>query len=64
MRRTTMLATALLALLGAHITAPRNFTPIPVAHGCRPDDRCLSECESQHRQDCYAACSRLRPGCR
>jgi hypothetical protein len=64
MRRTTMLATTLLALFGAHITAPRNFTPIPVAHGCRPDDRCLRECESQHRQDCYGACSRARPGCR
>jgi len=64
MRETTMLVTTFLVLFGAHVTPPRNFTPIPIAHGCRPDDKCVKECEQQHQQDCFYKCSQGRPGCR
>jgi hypothetical protein len=50
-----------LALFGAHITAPRNFTPIPVANGtreCGYDQQCVkncggdASCERQCRINC------------
>ena len=46
--RQTIFATALLASFGAHITAPRNFTPIPVANGtreCGYDQQCVKNCQ-------------------
>lgn len=57
--RQTMLATALLALLGAHITPPENFTLIPVAHGtreCGVDKQCLKNCQGDSRceRQCYS----------
>jgi hypothetical protein len=45
--RQTIFATALLALLGAHLTPPGNFTPIPVANGtreCGYDQQCVKNC--------------------
>ena len=61
--RQTMLVTALLALFGAHIAPPRNFTPIPIAHGCRPTSECLKRCADERHGDytgCYDACDRCK----
>lgn len=61
--RQTLLMTALLALFGAHIVPPHNFTPVPVAHGCRPTNECLKRCADENHGDytsCYDTCDRCR----
>jgi hypothetical protein len=61
--RQTLLATALVALFGAHVTPPRNFTPIPVVHGCRPSSDCLKRCANENDGDytsCYDVCNPCR----
>jgi len=59
--RHAAVATLLLVMFGAPITPPRNFTPIPVAHGireCSVDYDCLkrchgnASCEDQCRLPC------------
>lgn len=51
---------ALFLILGPHLPQPKNYTPIPVAHGCRPTDACLRNCEAQGGKDCYQACNRCK----
>ena len=53
--RQAVVATVLVAFFGAHIPAPRTFTPIPVANGireCGVDYDCLKRCHGD------AACAR------
>jgi hypothetical protein len=60
--RQAMLATALLVLFGAHIIPPKNFTPLPIAHGireCGRDEACVKNC--RHDRNCENQC---RTGCR
>jgi hypothetical protein len=60
--RQTVLATALLALLGAHISPPANFTPIPVANeprDCGYDQQCLKSCRAEGKSNCEALCARV-----
>jgi hypothetical protein len=57
-------ATLLLLLFGAHLTPPRHFTPIPVAHGireCGVDYECLKRCHGNTaacRDQCQLPCPR------
>jgi len=56
--RHTLLTTALLIVFAAHIAPPRNFTPIPVAHGVREcggwDQKCLRDCHGD--RNCERGC--------
>ena len=58
--RSTLAVFALLLAFSPAIPERQYFSPVPVAHGCRPSNACLSRCEKEHGRDCFQACDPCR----
>jgi hypothetical protein len=61
--RHIMMPLLALLILGPHLPQlpqPKNFTPVPVARGCRPSNACMQRCNDEGQQDCLQRCNPCR----